>query len=220
VKPTWPEITPQLLLVPTGSWEQHGPHLPLDTDTRIAAAVAAGCGALVAPPVAYGSSGEHEEFPGTVSIGQDALCTLLVEFGRSACRWASKLVFVNGHGGNVSALVSAVKLLRYEGREVAWFSCGIADGDAHAGLTETSLMLAIAPESVRLDHVEPGNTAPLRELLPKLREGKLRELSPNGVLGDPTSATAEHGQAMLTEMISHLRAAVDLWRPDEFGRIQ
>jgi mycofactocin system creatininase family protein len=217
---TWPEITPQVLLVPTGSWEQHGPHLPLDTDTRIAAAVAGGCTTLVAPPVAYGSSGEHEEFPGTVSIGQDALRTLLVEFGRSACRWASKLVFVNGHGGNVSALVPAVKLLRYEAREVAWFSCGIPDGDAHAGRTETALMLAIAPETVRLDRVEPGNTAPLRELLPKLREGKLRELSPNGVLGDPTSATAEHGQVMLTEMISHLRAAVDVWQPDEFGRIQ
>jgi mycofactocin precursor peptide peptidase len=220
VEPTWPEITPQLLLVPTGSWEQHGPHLPLDTDTRIAAAVAGGCDALVAPPVAYGASGEHEEFPGTVSIGQDALRTLLVEFGRSACRWASKLVFVNGHGGNVSALASAVKLLRYEAREVAWFSCGIAGGDAHAGLTETSLMLAIAPETVRLDRVEPGNTAPLREILPKLREGKLRELSPNGVLGDPTSATAGHGQVMLAEMISHLRAAVDAWQPDEFGRIQ
>lgn len=217
----WPEVGTRALFVPTGSCEQHGPHLPFDTDTRIAAAVAAGCEtALVGPPISYGSSGEHDEFPGTVSIGQEALRTLLVEFGRSACRWTSKLVFVNGHGGNVNALASAVRLLRYEGRDVAWFSCGVPGGDAHAGRTETALMLAIAPESVRVDRAEVGNTAPLRELLPQLREGNLRELSPNGVLGDPTGATAAAGRTMLAKMISQLTTAVEDWQPDEFGRIQ
>jgi len=217
----WPEVGAQLLLVPTGSCEQHGPHLPFDTDTRIAAAVAAGCpGTLVAPPISYGSSGEHEQFPGTVSIGQEALRTVLVEFGRSACRWASRVVFVNGHGGNVNALASAVRLLRYEARDVAWFSCGAPDGDAHAGRTETALMLAIDPEVVRLDRAAAGNTASLRELLPRLREGNLRELSPNGVLGDPAGATTESGQVMLAGMISRLTTAVDSWQPDKLGRIQ
>jgi mycofactocin system creatininase family protein len=217
----WPEVGAQLLLVPTGSCEQHGPHLPFDTDTRIATAVAGGCPeALVAPPISYGSSGEHEEFPGTVSIGQEASKAVLVEFGRSACRWASRLVFVNGHGGNVNALASAVRLLRYEARDVAWFGCGVPGGDAHAGRAETALMLAIDPSAVRLDRAAAGNTAPLRELLPRLRDGNLRELSPNGVLGDPAGATAEAGQAMLAEMISLLTKAVDRWQPDELGRIQ
>ncbi len=111
------EISPALV-VPVGSTEQHGPHLPLDTDTRIAVAVARGIVArlsgragppwLAAPPIAYGASGEHEGFAGTVSIGTAALTRLLVEFGRSASGWATRLVFVNGHGGNVEALVDAV----------------------------------------------------------------------------------------------------------------
>ena len=149
----WPEIDGRpTLLVPVGSTEQHGPHLPLDTDARVAAAVAARAGGngalLVAPPVAYGASGEHEGFPGTVSIGHEALRLLLVELGRSAARWAGRLVFVNGHGGNVPTLVDAVRLLRYEGRDAAWFACA-PGGDAHAGRTETSLVLALAPALVR-----------------------------------------------------------------------
>ena len=81
------------LLIPVGSTEQHGPHLPLDTDTRIASAVARRvaeglaeadhhCGWMIAPPIGYGASGEHESFSGTVSIGSEALRLLLVEFGR------------------------------------------------------------------------------------------------------------------------------------------
>ncbi len=105
------------ILVPLGSTEQHGPHLPLDTDTRIATAVARGAGQsagprleqdwLVAPAIAYGASGEHQSFAGTISIGTEALTMLLVEYGRSAACWAQRLVFVNGHGGNVGALNSA-----------------------------------------------------------------------------------------------------------------
>ena len=83
-----------MLLVPLGSTEQHGPHLPLDTDTRIAVARCAGrvgrrrcrprLAVLVAPAVAYGASGEHEGFAGTLSIGQEALESVVVELGRSA----------------------------------------------------------------------------------------------------------------------------------------
>lgn len=208
------------LLVPTGSYEQHGPHLPFDTDTRIAIAVAESGGALLAPALAYGSSGEHEEFDGTVSIGHDALRTVLVEFGRSACLWADKLVFVNAHGGNVPALVSAVRLLRDEQREAAWFACAPAKGDAHAGHTETSLMLAIAPETVDMTKAAPGNTTPLPDLMPELRNGRLREISPNGVLGDPTTATATHGRELLNTLVGGLRAAVGRWQPDPHGRLR
>ena len=101
---TWPDLPDRpLLLVPLGAVEQHGHHLPLATDTTVACAVAEAAagdldGALLAPALAYGASGEHEDFPGTVSIGTEALTGLLVEYGRSASRWAGRLVLVNGHG--------------------------------------------------------------------------------------------------------------------------
>jgi mycofactocin precursor peptide peptidase len=218
----WPEIGGRpTLLVPVGSVEQHGPHLPLDTDTRIAAAVAAraATGALlVAPPVAYGASGEHEGFAGTVSIGHEALRLLLVELGRSASRWAARLVFVNGHGGNVSSVVEAVRLLRYEGRDAAWFACA-AGGDAHAGRTETSLMLALDPTLVRPERA-PGNTAPLGVLLPAMRAGGVAAVSPNGVLGDPAGASADEGERLLAAMSDALGAAITRWTPDPAGRLR
>src|ERR1700680_1928016 len=106
------EGTSPPVVAPIGSTEQHGPHLPLDTDTRIATAVASEVTArlvgdarlewMLAPPLAYGDSGEHQSFPGTISIGTDALSALLLEYGRSATCWAQRLLFVNGHGGNIA----------------------------------------------------------------------------------------------------------------------
>ncbi len=219
----WPELdgaTATTLLVPVGSVEQHGPHLPLDTDTRIAVAVAEevsarlGRSVLVAPAVAFGASGEHETFPGTVSIGVDGLRTVLVELGRSAGRWAQRLVFVNGHGGNLAALREAVELLREEGRDARAYSCappirvGAPRPDAHAGRTETSMMLALAPELVRLDLAATGNTAPLAELLAAMRAGSVRAVSANGVLGDPAGADPDEGRALLATMADALVATL------------
>jgi creatinine amidohydrolase len=220
----WPEVDGRpTLLVPVGSTEQHGPHLPLDTDTRVAAAVgarvAAAASLLVAPPVGYGASGEHEGFPGTVSIGHEALRGLLVELGRSAARWAGRLVFVNGHGGNVPTLVAAVGLLREEGRDAAWFACD-PGGDAHAGRTETSLVSALAPALVRPKGAA-GNVAPLADLLPALRTGGMAAVSPNGVLGDPDGASAAEGERLLAGMAGELTAALTRWRPDPAtGRVR
>ena len=222
--------TSPALVIPIGSTEQHGPHLPLDTDTRIAAAVAGrvaerlaeadhDSGWMIAPPVGYGASGEHESFPGTVSIGAAALELLLVEFGRSAASWAGRLVFVNGHGGNVESLAAAVALLRYEGREVAWCSCGVQDADAHAGHTETSVLLHISPELVRLDEMVPGNRAPLAELLPAMRSGGVAAVSEVGVLGDPTTATAADGERLFAEMVDGIVRRITRWQPDRDGML-
>jgi mycofactocin precursor peptide peptidase len=214
------------LMVPVGSTEQHGPHLPLDTDARIAVAVSRAVAErlagewTLAPVVAYGASGEHEGFPGTVSIGTDALRQLLVEFGRSACNWASRVVFVNGHGGNVAALVAAVTLLRAEGRDVAWCSCTVRGGDAHAGRTETSVLLHISPEDVWLDAVVPGNAAPLVELMPAMRRGGVAAVSAVGVLGDPTAATAAEGEAVLAEMTESVARGVTSWAPGDNGMLR
>ena len=220
-------VSPELsgrptLLVPVGALEQHGPHLPLDTDARVAAAVCArGAGPelLVAPLVAYGASGEHEGFAGTVSIGHEALRLLLVELGRSAARWAGRVVFVNGHGGNIATLVHAVALLRDEGRTAAWFACAAGGGDAHAGRTETSLVLALDPALVR-PGARAGNTAPIAELLPALRAGGVAAVSPNGVLGDPAGASAAEGERLLAAMAAALIDAVARWTPSSSGRLR
>lgn len=193
-----------LVLVPLGSIEQHGPHLPLDTDTVIAAAVAHGVaeelpGTWVAPALSYGSSGEHQSFPGTASVGTAALTHVLVELVRSLRTWAQRVVVVNAHGGNVAALNAS--------DEIAWVPCAtetLADsgGDLHAGFTETSLMLHLRPEAVRLDLAEAGNRQPLSEILPAMMAGGVAAVSPNGVLGDPAGATAAEGERVLKAMVA------------------
>ncbi|OCB41424.1 mycofactocin biosynthesis peptidyl-dipeptidase MftE [Mycobacterium parascrofulaceum] len=213
------------ILIPLGSTEQHGPHLPLDTDTRIATAVARGARARldgdwsVAPAIAYGASGEHQSFAGTISIGTDALTLLLLEYGRSAAGWARRLVFVNGHGGNVAALAAAISRLRDEGRDAGWCPCEAAGGDAHAGHTETSLLLHISPGDVRTDRWLAGNRSPLPELLPSLRRGGVAAVSPVGVLGDPTTATAEEGRRILAEMVDGSVRRVSRWSPGRDGML-
>lgn len=217
------------LLVPLGSTEQHGPHLPLDTDTRIAVAVAGGIAdvsaveigsdTLVAPSIAYGASGEHQAFPGTISIGTDALGSLLVEYVRSAADWAGRVVFVNGHGGNVEALRAAVGLLRAEGRDAAWCGCTVDGADPHAGHTETSLLLYLCPELVGERGTVEGNREPLADLMPRLRAGGVVAVSESGVLGDPSTATAADGARYLAAMVTDCSRRVRRWRPGPGGML-
>jgi creatinine amidohydrolase len=209
---SWPDIPAgSIVLVPIGSTEQHGPHLPLDTDTVVAAAVADAVAdaialrsrkaVLVAPPVSYGSSGEHQSFPGTASIGFVALRFLVVELVRSLSTWADRIVLVNAHGGNVAALSAAVSQLTAENHSVAWAPCVGEGGDLHAGRLETSLMLHLRPRDVRLERSAPGDLRPLPDILPELRAGGVRAVSPSGVLGDPTGATADEGSRVLQGMV-------------------
>jgi mycofactocin precursor peptide peptidase len=222
------------LMIPLGSTEQHGPHLPLDTDTRIATAVARGVTArlaeasgfadrrlhwLVTPAIGYGDSGEHQSFPGTISIGTEALAVLLVEYGRSAGCWAQRLLFVNGHGGNVAALSRAVGRLRSEGRDVGWCACLASGADAHAGHAETSVLLHISPADVLSDRWRQGNGAPLSDLLASMRRGGVAAVSEIGVLGDPTTATAAEGERILTEMIDGCLGRIQRWAPAADGML-
>jgi creatinine amidohydrolase len=217
---TWPEVesagSTALLAIPVGSTEQHGPHLPLSTDTEIATALAergAGQvpGMVVAPALPYGSSGEHADFPGTLSIGQEATELALVELCRSASHSFERTILVSAHGGNAQPLRAAVQRLRYEGREVrAWSPSW--KGDAHAGRVETSLMLALAPERVRFELASPGNVDPIERLFDDLVESGVRPLAESGVLGDPTGASAEEGEQLLATAVADLVRTIGAWR--------
>lgn len=182
----------------------------------IAEALAAGLaervdGVAVGPALTVTASGEHAGFPGTLSIGTAVTTQVLVELGRSA-DWSAGLVLVNGHGGNRDAVDAAVAVLAGERRRVlAWWPY-VAGGDAHAGETETAMLLAAAPELVRREAAAAGATAPLGELADALRRHGVRAVSPNGVLGDPTTATAELGAQLLQVLVDDLVAAVTAWR--------
>ncbi len=175
---------------------------------------------MLAPAIGYGASGEHQGFPGTVSIGTSALQVLLVEYGRSACDWASRLVFVNGHGGNVDAVASATTLLRGEGREVAWCPCSVPGADAHAGHTETSVLLHLSPEVVRIEEWVVGNESPLSDLMPAMRNGGVAAVSPVGVLGNPTSASPAEGSRIFAEMSDSCTRRIAAWAPGHGGLLQ
>ena len=154
----------------------------------------------------YGSSGEHQGLPGTLSIGADAFRHVVVELTRSAANDFEAVVFVCGHAGNHRPLSTAVEQLTTEGHRVAalfpaWPELAEGRTDAHAGRTETSLLLHLWPELVRLELAAPGATEPLADLMERLVAEGVAAVSPNGVLGDPTGASAEEGRRLMAALI-------------------
>ena len=211
-----PGAEPPILAVPIGSCEQHGPHLPLDTDTRIATAIAERLAAVdsrvaVAPALTISASGEHQSFPGTLSIGTTVFEQVLIELVRSA-DWSGGVVLINGHGGNSTAVGRAVAVCAAEGRDVLSWWPHLPGADAHAGRTETSIMLAIDPARVRLDDAAAGNATPVAQLLAAMTAGGVAAVSTNGVLGDPTGATAAEGQVLLEQLVADIIEQVRAWR--------
>jgi creatinine amidohydrolase len=206
----------RMLVVPLGSTEQHGPHLAVSTDSVIAQGWADAFAreveepVLVGPVLPYGASGEHQDFAGTISIGTEALVVVLVELARSAAHRFDRVIFLSGHAGNLSALERATRQLRAEGHTVDALVPVMPDSDAHAGRTETSLMLHLAPELVEADRAEVGVVTPIDELLPLLRAGGTAAVSSNGVLGDPTGASASEGARLLGLLVAHARDVTGL----------
>lgn len=194
-----------VLILPLGAWEQHGPHLPLDTDSLIinrvvsdtlASLEASSLDLFVAPTIAITASDEHNGFPGTLSTGTQALKDSVVAICRSAS-WARGVCIVNGHGGNTDALAEITSALQYEKiTHSIWSLPSYAGSDMHAGHTETSLLLHIAPDHVRDIPQQPG-TEYVDGLIEDMREHGVRGISDNGIIGDPTTATAQHGIAVL-----------------------
>jgi creatinine amidohydrolase len=206
-------MTPPIVLLALGSWEQHGAHLPFDTDTVIIESVVdAAIRSVdpentqfsVVPTIGVTASDEHNGFAGTLSIGTNALSDAVVSIARSAS-WARGICIVNGHGGNSDALKLVHSALDYENiRHSIWSLPYYEGADMHAGHTETSLMLHLAPDTVRMDLAEVGAVGDSEMLIERMRAGGIKEVSSNGVVGDPTNATAAHGATMLSFYADHL----------------
>jgi len=227
----WPDLqairdqgTPisRVCLLPVGAIEQHGPHLPCDTDSLIAQevcdAAAQRSGCLSLPVLAYGCSfGHGHAWPGTVSLAPGTLIRSVVDLGTwLVCTGFDRLLIVNSHFGNSGALRCALDHLRLEhvGRlgvgcvntweltagVKAWF---LSDGDdIHANRAETSLMLHLAPKRVRrariADADDPDRTAGL------VLSWLVPQTSTNGVTGRPSLASAKEGGVWFARMVAAL----------------
>ena len=231
-------------VLPLGAVEQHGPHLPVSTDhvtatsaaqAAVDAVAAAGSAPVVLlPGLAFTKSDEHARFPGTVWLSWDTLMRTLVDVGRSlASSGVDRLLFVNGHGGNSALGQVACRQIRREfglrtffahlsipadqgGTSPVASKSGAAEYGmgVHGGHGETSLMLHLRPELVRMDLA-------VRRVPEGLRDYRLigfgkpvsfgwtsDDFGPDGHIGDPTGATAEHGELVFDAAVAHLAEAM------------
>lgn len=233
---SWPEIEAMpdkenvVLIQPIGAIEQHGPHLPLIVDSAIATAVVGKAlaqldrdiPAYALPTLCYGKSNEHWHFPGTVTLSAATLMTVLMEVGESLYRAGfRKLALVNGHGGQPQIMEIVARDLHQQHEDFLVFPLFVwrvpniagelltpkeAEFGIHAGDAETSLLLSILPDQVKMDRAIAEYPPQLPEDSLLSMEGRLpfawttRDLSQSGVIGDPTTATAEKGDRILESL--------------------
>ncbi len=212
---------PALAVLPVGAFEQHGPHLPLATDSLIAGALAGGLaerlGALLLPALPVSCSQEHAGFPGTVWLAAGTLAAIIGDIRASlAHSGVERLAIVNAHGGNLvlahlarEANLAGPRIWLGPGRhiqEAAFAAAGIETSvhdDMHAGEYETSVLLHCHPNLVRMEKA----TDELAER-PLLAVKGLAAYSRSGTIGRPTRATAEKGRAALEAMVAVMAAEV------------
>jgi len=219
-------------VLPVGSFEQHGSHLPLISDTVVACAIATAISEryelLLLPPVTISCSHEHAAFAGTVSIRAQTLIQVVEDIAESLTHQGVRgLVVVNGHGGNYvlsnvvqQANVGGVRMALFPGK-LDWQTAADAAGietdrtaDMHGGELETSLLLHVAPELVGDDHADEDVDAAERPHLLMLGVGGY---SKTGIVGRPSLASAVKGRAVL-EALTEEFAALQEHLPDPAQR--
>lgn len=216
---------PVVAVLPLGATEQHGPHLSVSVDSDLVEAViartrVADVTALILPTLKITKSGEHDRHPGTLSLSGDTLTAVLRDIAASVRRAGiDRLCLFNGHGGNTALLEAAVRDMRIRHEMIAvhcsWFGFAEYDGifdpedlavDLHGGDSETSPMLAAAPEKVDMELA--------RDFRPAMRDWGTRwigltgeaarpgwiidDLHAGGACGNAADATAEKGEALLS----------------------
>jgi creatinine amidohydrolase len=241
---TWPEVKALdferlVVLFPTGSFEQHGPHLPFTTDTDIVTAVASGVEramterVLLLPTLWPGLSTHHMHFPGTLDVPQMAYIALITELGKSIANMGAKRAFIlNGHGGNDTPLRAALRELKTAVtatrfafanywslaaktlRDVRESELG---GMGHACEMETSIMLHLQPDRVKLEravrdgpkHADVYRKADMQHARPVFFVNEFHEVTESGVIGHPDLASAEKGKRFLDGIVSEVVAFVE-----------
>ncbi|KPK87331.1 MAG: hypothetical protein AMS27_02805 [Bacteroides sp. SM23_62_1] len=231
---SWPSLrdrlhTVDVAILPCGSIEQHGPHLPVDTDIfdadLLARKVAEACSdpkPFVLPPVCYGVSYHHEDFPGTLSVSNESLSRYIYDIGISLAKnGIKKLVILNGHGDNSPTLNFAAQMINRDANIFVCVESGessdtdiykVVDSsnDIHAGEIETSTSLASRPHLVDMDKAEDSNidfNSPYMNLTSTRGVPwytRTKKISSSGVMGNPTKASREKGQKIWDIMVAHL----------------
>ncbi|WP_369684118.1 creatininase family protein [Haloarchaeobius sp. FL176] len=225
----WPEVEAALedgtrtAIVSVGSIEQHGPHLPLNMDTldgdELSRRIAAQLGdAVAAPTIRPGCSGHHMAFPGTISIPPETLMDVIRGYCRSLDEHGFEhVVLVPTHGGNfgpvrtvapdVARQIDATVIpLADLDEHMQLLNEGLNDAGIdyeqdviHAGAAETAVVLAVDEELVRLEDIESGPEGDISTA--RLLSEGFKTITENGVLGDPTEATAEAGETIIQHVV-------------------
>ena len=239
---TWEEMNDaiaaqKVVVLPTGSTEQHGPHLPLDVDAFLVESVCLELGrraadrVLVLPAVSFGLNRHHIDFPGTIHIEPEVFIAFCLNVTKSvAYHGFEKILIVNGHGSNTPLvdLVARKTVLATNSlcAAVNYYSLGVEAFDrvketpvvAHADEFETSLYLHLAPERVRMEKAVAGNDVVGRYMSSDSTSPYVRfndfwgRWTKVGVHGDPTAATAEKGKIIWEAVLSRLIELVDEFR--------